>query len=118
MLVPSLKRVDNAQYLCRVAASRSRIGQDGADRLLRVNNEHAPDGESNALGVDVGNILMVKPTILSAHISETLSCHLSIHVVGICNFPLLVTNDGKSQLATSNLIDVLDPPAMALNRVC
>merc|ERR1712080_416227 len=39
------------------------------------------------------------------------------HVVGKSDLPLLVTNDGEAQLGAGDLIDVLDPAAVALNGV-
>ena len=99
VLVTSLERVDDAQHLSGVTASRSRVGEDGADSLLRVDDEDGADGESNALGVDVGGILVVQ------------------HVVGEGNLPLLVADDRESQLTARDLVDVLYPTAMALNSV-
>lgn len=99
MLVTSLERVDDAQHLGGVTACRSWVGEDGADGLLRVDDEDRADGESNALGVDVGGILVVQ------------------HVVGKSNLPLLVADDRESQLTARDLIDVLYPAAMALNSV-
>ena len=99
MLVTSLERVDDAQHLGGVTASRGRVREDGADGLLRVDDEDRADGESNALGVDVGGILVVQ------------------HVVGKSNLPLLVADDWESQLTAGDLVDVLYPTAMALNSV-
>lgn len=99
MLVTSLERVDNAQHLGGVTASRGRVGEDRADGLLRVNDEDRADGESNALGIDVGGILVVQ------------------HVVGKSDLPLLVADDRESQLAARDLVDVLYPAAMALDSV-
>ena len=39
------------------------------------------------------------------------------HVVRVGDLPLLVADDGKAQLAAGNLVDVLDPAAMALDGV-
>ena len=64
MIVTSLERVDNAQNLGGVTASAGRIGEDGADGLLGVDDEDGADGESNALGVNVGGILVVNPGIV------------------------------------------------------
>lgn len=61
MLVTSLERIDNAQDLGGVATSAGRVGEDSADGLLGVNDEDGADGESNALGVDVGSVLVVDP---------------------------------------------------------
>lgn len=99
MLVTSLERVDNTQHLGGVAASRSWVGKDRADGLLGVDDEDGADGESNALRVDVGGILVVQ------------------HVVGKSNLPLLVADDRESQLTARDLVDVLYPAAMTLNSV-
>jgi hypothetical protein len=66
VLVTSLERVDNAQNLRCVTAGAGRVGEDGADGLLGVNDEDGADGESDALGVNVGAILVVNPDVLSA----------------------------------------------------
>lgn len=74
MLVTSLKRVDNAQDLGGVATSASRVGEDSADGLLGVDDEDRADGESNALGVDVGSVLVVDPgQVVSLYLSYVLS---------------------------------------------
>jgi len=61
VLVASLERVDNAQDLGGVAASAGGVGEDRADGLLGVDDKDRADGESNALGVDVGSVLVVDP---------------------------------------------------------
>ena len=61
MLVAGLKRVDNAQNLGGVATSAGRVGEDSADGLLGVDDKDRADCESNALGVDVGSVLVVDP---------------------------------------------------------
>jgi len=99
VLVAGLKGVDDTEDLGGVAASRSRVRHDQSDGLLRVDDEDRADGECNALGVDVGGILVIK------------------HVIGICNLTFLVTDDGESELGARNLIDVLDPSSVRLNGV-
>ena len=64
MLVASLERVDNAQDLGGVTASAGRVRENGADGLLGVDDEDGADGEGNALGVNVGGILVVNPSIV------------------------------------------------------
>ena len=64
MLVTSLERVDNAQNLGGVTASAGRVGEDRANGLLGVNDEDGADGESDALGVNVGGILVINPGII------------------------------------------------------
>lgn len=61
VLVARLQRVDDAQDLGRVATGGSRVGQDGADGLLGVDDEDGADGEGDALFVDVGGVLVVEP---------------------------------------------------------
>ena len=100
VLVSCLERIHNSQNLGGVATSRGRIREDGADGLLRVNDENRADCESNALGVHVGSILVVE------------------HVIEQSDLSLLISNDGETQVTSADLIDVLDPSTMALNSVC
>jgi hypothetical protein len=119
VLVTSLEGVDNAQNLSGVAASAGGVGEDGADGLLRVDNEDGADGESNALGINVGGILVVDPVaIMSFHRPRLFRSLPHLHVVGKSDLPLLVTNDGEAKLGARDLIDILDPATVALNSVC
>lgn len=61
VLVARLQRVNDTQDLGRVAARRGRVGQDGADGLLGVDDEDGADREGDALVVDVGGVLVVEP---------------------------------------------------------
>lgn len=61
VLVAGLERVDNAEHLGTVAAGRGRVGQDGPDRLLGVDDEDRADSEGNSLLVDVGGVLIINP---------------------------------------------------------
>ena len=61
VLVTGLERVENTEDLGGVPASRGGVGQDEADLLVGVNDEDGTDGESNALLVDVGGVLVVEP---------------------------------------------------------
>ena len=61
VLVAGDERVDDAQDLGRVAAGRRRVAEDGADRLLGVDDEDGADREGDALLVDVGGVLVVDP---------------------------------------------------------
>lgn len=63
VLVTRLQRVDDAQDFGGVAPRRGRVRQDGADRLLWVDDEDGADRESDALGVDVGCVLVVDPVL-------------------------------------------------------
>ena len=83
MLVASLEGVDDTEDLGGVAAGRGWVGENGADGFLRVDDEDGTDGERNALGVDVGRVLVVQ------------------HVVGQSNLAVLVTNYGEFELAST-----------------
>jgi len=99
VLVASLEGVDDAEDLGGVAAGGGWVREDGTDGLLRVDDEDGADGESNTLGVNVGDVLVVE------------------HVVGVSDLALLVADDGELQLAATDLINVLDPASMALDGV-
>ena len=49
VLVTRLQRVDYAQHFCGVATSGGRVGKDGPNRLLGVDDEDATNGKGNAL---------------------------------------------------------------------
>lgn len=66
VLVTSLERVDDAENLGGVAPSRGGVGKDQTDGLLGVDDEHAADSEGNALGVDIGGVLVVDPRFPNA----------------------------------------------------
>ena len=74
VLITSLQRVHDAQNLGGVATSGGGVVEDSADRLLRVNDEDGADRERNALGVDVGGVLVVKPA------DETVSNNAVYHL--------------------------------------
>jgi hypothetical protein len=99
VLVTSLERVDNAENLSGVATSGSGVWEDCADGLLGVDDEDRADGESNALGVDVGGVLVVK------------------HVVLESDLAFLVANDGELEAGARDLVNVLDPTTMAVDSV-
>jgi hypothetical protein len=99
VLVTSLERVDNAEHLSGVATSGSGVWEDCADGLLGVDDEDGADGESNALGVDVGGVLVVK------------------HVVGEGDLALLVANDRELEARARDLVNVLDPATVAVDSV-
>ena len=61
VLVAGLERVEDTENLGRVAASRGGVGQDETDLLVGVNDKDGADGESDALLVDVGGVLVVEP---------------------------------------------------------
>ena len=120
VLVAGLERVHHAEDLSGVAAGRGWVGHNQADGLLWVDDEDAADGEGDALGVDVGGILVVDPTCVlwSAHAPGATSLiTLFLHVVGEGDLALLVADDREAQPAAGDLVDVLDPAAMALDGV-
>jgi hypothetical protein len=90
VLVARLQRIDNAQHLGGVAARRRGVGEDEADGLLGVDNEDGADGKGDALGVDVGGILMVDPstkvstTLASYTVSSQLTCRRPARPGGPC----------------------------------
>ena len=61
VLVAGLEGVDDAKHLGGVAARGCRVGQDGADGLLGVNEEDGSDGEGEGVAVDIGGVLVVDP---------------------------------------------------------
>jgi hypothetical protein len=66
VLVASLEGIDHTEDLGGVAASGGRVRENEADGLLGVDDEDRADGERNALGIDVGGVLVVQPPALSA----------------------------------------------------
>lgn len=91
VLVTSLERVDNTEDLGGIPTSRCWVGHDQTDSLFGINDEDGADGECNALGVDVGSVLVVQ------------------HVIEVCNLSLLVTDDWEGQVRTRDFVDILDP---------
>ena len=61
VLVTSLERIDHTEDFGGVATSASWVGEHEADCLLRVDHEHAADGEGDAFLIYVGGILMIDP---------------------------------------------------------
>lgn len=61
MLVTSLERIDNPQDLGGVTAGRSGVRHDETNSFLGVNDKDRTDGERNALGVNVGGVLVINP---------------------------------------------------------
>jgi len=99
VLIGGLERVDDTEDLGGVAASGGWVGEDETDSLLWVNDEDGTDGESDALLIDVGGILVIN------------------HVVGKSDLTLLVTNDWELEISSGDLIDVLDPSSVRVNGV-
>lgn len=99
MLVGGLESVNDTQNLSGVAASGGRVGQDQTDLLGGVNDEDGTDGQSQALLVNVGGVLVVD------------------HVVEVGDLALRVGDDGELEAGASDLIDVLDPAVVGLDVV-
>jgi hypothetical protein len=99
VLVSGLQTVEHAQNLGGVAAGRGRVGHDKSDGLLWVDDENGADGESNALGIDICCVLIIK------------------HVKQVGNLSLLVCDDGELEVAARDLVDVLHPLIVTFNRV-
>ena len=78
VLISRLQRIHHTQHFGRIATGRGRVGENEANGLLGIDDKHASDGESNALLIDIGGVLVVQ------------------HVVQICNLSLLVANDWES----------------------
>lgn len=71
VLVTRLERVDDAQNLGGITASRGGVGEDEADGLLGVDDEDRANGKGNALGVDVGGVLVVEPRDMVRTVSDS-----------------------------------------------
>ena len=97
--VARLQTVDHAQHLARVAARAGRVHHRQADLLARINDEHRANGESNALLVDIVEVLLVD------------------HVVRKSDFAVRVGDDGELQLRLRELVDVGDPAVVRVE-VC
>ena len=80
VLVTRLQTVDYPQHLRRVSPRASRIAQDQPNGLLGIDNVHAPDRQSHALGVHIGRVLVIDHVILQG------------------NLALLVTDDGELEV--------------------
>ena len=120
VLVAGLEGIDHAQNLGGVAASARRVGHDESDLLVWVDDEDTADCEGDALLVHVRGVLVIDPVIaLSVPVANCAQWLIRVysHVIQQRDFPLLVTNDREPQLAARDLIDVLDPPAMAVDGV-
>ncbi len=61
VLVAGLERVNDTKNFSGVTAGGSGVRQNQPDGLLRIDNEDGSDGESDALGVNIGGVLVVEP---------------------------------------------------------
>jgi len=55
--------VDDPQNFVKVATGGGRVRNGQTDDLLGIDNEHRSDGEGNALGIDIGGILVVQHVV-------------------------------------------------------
>lgn len=136
VLVAGLQRVDDAQDLGTVTARGGRVGEDGADGLLGVDEENGADGEGNALLIDVGGVLVVKPTrqgrgwsacrasnikggrLFVSGDRRKRRCGQDSHVVEEGDLPLLVGNNGEVEGVAADLLDVGSPALVRVDGVC
>lgn len=127
VLVTSLKGVDDTKDLSGVAAGGGGVGEDETDGFLGVDDEDGADGEGDSFCVDVGGVLVVEPVfslispspsqrdLNNNKISTIIAGYL--HVIGVCNLSALIPNNWERKLAPGNLINILDPSSVRLNRV-
>lgn len=99
VLVGGLESIDDTEDLGGVTAGGGGVGHDQTDLLARVDDENGADGQSHALGVDVGGVLVVD------------------HVVLVGDLALGVGDDGEGELGAGDLVDVLDPGVVRLGAV-
>lgn len=99
MLVGGLQGINDTEDLGGVTASGGGVGHDETDLLGGVDDEDGADGQSHALGVDVGGVLVVD------------------HVVLVGDLALGVGDDGELEVGASDLVDVLDPAVVGLDAV-
>ncbi|KAL2285203.1 hypothetical protein FJTKL_08420 [Diaporthe vaccinii] len=108
VLVTGLERVDDAQDLGAVTAGRGGVRQDGADSLLGVDEEDGANGEGNALLIDVGSVLIVKPKTRG---------RVDSHVIKVGDLPLLVGNNGEVEGVAADLLDVGSPALVRIDGI-
>lgn len=99
VLVASLERIDHAKDFGRVPSGGGRIGHDQSDGLLGIDHEDRADGESDTLLINIGGVLLVE------------------HIIQECHLSLFVADDGELEVAATDLVDVLDPAVVLLDRV-
>ena len=80
LLVASLEGVDDTENLGRVTASRGRVHHREADLLARVDDEHGPDGEGDALLVDVIQVLLVNHVVEEGNLAVGIGDDGELHV--------------------------------------
>ena len=55
--------INDPEDFVKVATSGGRVRKGQTDDLLWVDDEHRSDGEGNALGIDVGGVLVVQHVV-------------------------------------------------------
>lgn len=91
LLVARLQAINHAQHLAGVAARRRGVHHGEADLAGGVDDEDGADGEGDALGVDVVEVLRVE------------------HVVQEGDAALGVGDDGEGEGGAGEGVDVVDP---------
>lgn len=90
VLVAGLQTDQGTQHFQRVTAERGRVSENESHLLVGGDDEHRANSEGQALGVNVGGVLVK-------------------HTVGDRNLTVGVSNDGEGQVRASDLVDVLNP---------
>lgn len=99
VLVTQLQGVDDTEDFIKVATGGGRIAEDETDGLFGVNDEDRAHGEGNALGIDIGSVLMVQ------------------HVVEFGHLAVSISNDGEVELHAVHFVDVFNPLGMILQSI-
>ena len=114
--------VNNPQDFVKVATSGGRVRNGQTDDLLGVNHEHRSDGEGDALGIDVGGILVVQHVVQGGNLTF-LVCDLKDHDEylpfehnSICLTYNGVIDVGWAELGAV-LFDILHPSVMLLEAI-
>ena len=94
LLVARLQRVDNAQDLGRVPPSGGWVEHNQTDLLGGINDEDRSDGERNALGGQVIQVLLVD------------------HVIEEGDLAVRVGDDGELQVGRFDFVDIIHPFSM------
>jgi hypothetical protein len=94
-----LQRVDDTEDFIRVTSGTGGVVDDGSDNFLGIDEENCADSQSHTLRIDVGGILIID------------------HVVQERNLPGLIRNNRETQMAPRNVIDILNPFLMRLERI-
>jgi len=99
-----LERVDDPEDFVKVATSGSGVRNGQTDDLLGVDDEHRSDGEGNALGVDVGGILVIQ------HVVQGSDLTFLVRDYGIFDM-------GWADILSAKLLNILDPSLVLFEAV-